>query len=218
MTVWLHQGSTRWTPPQEESNNPAIPLNKQGRNSYFICRIPFSASSTTHAPWSAPCFITMNAVQVGAVVGLQRCINIVGILEEAALRRVMAGRGYHTTAEWGASIALKWEGRGGICQDNSQRAYLSPDAGGKCIHEWGAMVNVGLSGVSIAIDKKRNEFTYGRETTAAQILLGDVAPPNDVFKLFDKIAHVSNAANMAAFLDPSTASTNQITTSRSKQH
>lgn len=148
---------------------------------------------------------------MGAVIGLKRSVNVVGILGEAALRRVMGGRGYHATAEWGASIDI------GIFYDAHQRAYLAPEAGGACIHAWGAMVDAGLTGMSIRIDKKKNELNYGHGITADDILLGNVAPPSEFSKLFDSIGQVSNAANMAAFIDRSTASTTQITMSRSQK-
>jgi lipid-binding SYLF domain-containing protein len=80
------------------------------------------------------------------------------------------------------------------------------------------MVDVGLTGISIRIDKKRNELNYGHGITADDILLGNVAPPSEFSKLFDSIGQVSNAANMAAFVERSTASTTQVTMSRLQKH
>lgn len=197
---------------------------------FIISRLPFPAiSPDSNAPWSPPCFLTVNTIEFGAIVGVEHVYAMVGLMTEQALEAVtllkngkvsVLGADCSICMEPDKPLHLHIKGERKAQESASSvekvkedvtnkpshaEAYFSQDIYCCVVSQSGVMVDIGISGTMFQVDKAKNAQLYGAEVEAANILGGDVKPLETFAELNEEICSLSCMATVAAF-DPSNAS------------
>lgn len=72
---------------------------------YDACiRLPSSISASTHAAWSAPCYLVVDGVEWGAFAGAEHICALIGVMSEQALHDLVHGNKLIVGADFSAYI------------------------------------------------------------------------------------------------------------------
>ncbi|KAK9814359.1 hypothetical protein WJX72_004527 [[Myrmecia] bisecta] len=135
--------------------------------------------------WSAPLFSSINSIGFGLTAGYDviETIAIMGT-EEVLEKFKKGGPRFHVDLD---VIA----GRNSpVAQSGTDIPLVPYTIAG------GALIDFSFKGGAATMDKKRNEATYGRSVTPAQVLDGQVEPPaefEELYELLNKLGHTHQA-------------------------
>lgn len=155
----------------------------------------FLIALTQKSTWSAPCFVTLNRIEIGAVAGIQTAHMLMASVTRNGLMELASG-GKHQT--FGSDISFQfWPFS---TSKSGPDDYASLDV----TSDWiiaqvaqGVLFDFSLSGSSLAVDHAKNKRVYGDAMghDPGNIILREKVPrPPEMVPLYRKISEISSRA------------------------
>jgi lipid-binding SYLF domain-containing protein len=152
----------------------------------------FAIARTTTGRWSPPCFITLNRVEIGAVLGVETSSTIMAAVTRRGVEELAAGK--HQVFGTDVSVQLWPFSKDGSGADDEISLDVSSDWLTASVGR-GILFNFSLAGGSLSVDVAKNKRAYGEAgVTAADILHGKVAHQVDMERLYSTINKVAQKA------------------------
>ena len=138
--------------------------------------------------WSAPCYVTMRKVELGAIIGYSSSYTIISGISKRAIQEIIDDN----YTEFGTDVTVQlWPKEAGV--DDAVSVNSSDFVSASCSN--GVLFDFSLSGGSLRIDTKKNAQVYGESGSSASEILNGVTPkPKDMVPLYQKISTISRAA------------------------
>lgn len=127
--------------------------------------------------WSAPCFLRVNNIGVGATLGYDDLQTVVILGTEEVLDKHKGGRNL-----FGIDFDMIVGRDSAVVQSDVSESQAIPYS-----LAGGALLDFSIKGGRVQVDKGLNGRLYGSAVLPEHILHGDVGPPKEFFPLFEAL-------------------------------
>lgn len=153
----------------------------------------FMISHTHTGAWSAPCFITLNRIEIGAVAGVETAHLLMASFTRQGVAELAAGEKHQT---FGSDVTFQlWPFSS---TDSGPDDYASLDVASDWVTAaagQGFLFDFSLAGSSLSVDNAKNKNVYGEiGEDPANILYGKVPHPVEMTPLYHKIKEIAARA------------------------
>ena len=153
----------------------------------------FMIARSDHSKWSAPCFVSLNRFEIGAIAGIETADILMASITRQGVTE-LASEGTHKT--FGTDLSFQfWPFANGSSGPDD---YASLDVNSDwvyCSISRGLLFDFSLSGSSLSIDEAKNKEAYGDlGVDQANIISGKVPRPQDMAPLYHKINEIASRA------------------------
>jgi lipid-binding SYLF domain-containing protein len=166
-------------------------LGVSGGSGILINRLPVDDGQKLSNGWSAPVFIALKGVSIGATAGYSSVSSIVVLDTQYAVLR-LATKSRESTMTPDANVAVP--GLGGYHMNQGPNLNVENKQGGAGIQTsrefslaGGAIVDVSSKMAFYNVDDQKNKLLYGPDFTAEAILCGKVDPPPEMMPLYEEL-------------------------------
>jgi len=149
----------------------------------------FMIYRTDTGAWSAPCFITLNRIEIGAVAGYETAHVLMAGFTRNGVAELASGEGHQTL---GTDVTFQlWPFGGSSGPDDYASLDVSSDwvtaAAGQ-----GFLFDFALAGGKLSVDKEKNKEVYGDiGEDSSNVIYGKVPRPEELSPLYHKVKEVS---------------------------
>jgi lipid-binding SYLF domain-containing protein len=148
---------------------------------------------TNTGAWSAPCFVTLNRLSIGAVVGVETTHMLMAGFTRQGVEELAGGKKHQT---FGSDITFQFWPFSST--ESGPDDYASLDVNS----DWviaavgkGLLFDFSLSGSSLSVDNAKNKEVYGEEDPAGIIYGTKVShSQSEMVPLYHKITEIAKRA------------------------
>jgi len=148
----------------------------------------FAVAKLSSGGWSAPCFVTMKKIGIGALFGVEKSRTLMSSMTRMGIQQLVDNK----YTEFGSDITVQLWPTG---------SHGPNDEVSICASDWvsassstGVIFDFSLSGGSMKIDDEKNHDLYGPEVSGSDILTGKMEKPQEMIPLYHKITEISKKA------------------------
>jgi len=149
----------------------------------------FMITHTQTGAWSAPCFVTLNRIEIGAVVGVETAHILMAGITRHGVAELASGEKHQT---FGSDVTFQlWPFSGSSGPDDYASLDVASDwvtaAAGQ-----GFLFDFSLAGSSLSVDNTKNKNVYGDiGEDPANVLHGKIPHPVEMAPLYHKIKAIA---------------------------
>jgi len=149
----------------------------------------FMIARTQTGAWSAPCFVNMCRIELGAIAGYETAHVLMAGFTRHGVAELASGDGHHT---FGSEVTFQlWPFISGSGPDDYASLDIASDwvtaAAGQ-----GFLFDFALAGGKLSVDKEKNKEVYGDiGEDPANVIYGKIPHPAPMAPLYHKVKEVA---------------------------
>mmetsp|Transcript_5989 Transcript_5989/g.11683 ORF Transcript_5989/g.11683 Transcript_5989/m.11683 type:complete len:216 (-) Transcript_5989:665-1312(-) len=148
----------------------------------------FAIAKSSSGSWTAPCFVTLKKLELGAFFGYEKSRTLMSALTKSSIQKLIDNE----YTEFGSDVTVQlWP-----LADHgpNDQISVSPSDWVTASCSTGIIFDFSLSGGGMRIDDEKNHAVYGEGVSAADLLGGSVDKPKEMIPLYQKITAISKMA------------------------
>ena len=146
----------------------------------------FAISRTMRGQWSAPCFVTLTRLEVGALAGFEQVASLMAAITRRGLELLASG----TRQSFGTDVTVRpWPIP--LQQNAIDALNVDSDWIVANVQRKGVFIEFGLTAGFMSADESLNRKVYGKDINAEDILHGIVPRPPEMESLYRRIDEIA---------------------------
>ena len=148
----------------------------------------FAIAKSSSGSWTAPCFVTLKKLELGAFFGYEQSRTLMSALTKSSIQNLIDNE----YTEFGSDVTVQLWPLADHGPNDQVSVSQSDWVTASC--STGIIFDFSLSGGGMRIDDAKNHAIYGDGVSASDLLGGAVDKPKDMIPLYQKITAISKLA------------------------